>query len=585
MHNLKLKTIYIGLCGLTAFLLLILFFSALRLQSLSDAQSAAHLARYQSYLLADELRQSSDDLTRLARTYVITADPKWEKQYFEILAIRNGEKPRPENPERIFWDLEAAGISIPRTGIQAPLRELMRNLGFTDHEFSLLNQAEINSNELVRVETVAMNAVKGLFADSSGNFSVRGAPDQDMAIALMHNQAYHNEKARIMEPIHEFLAALDDRTLGAVQAVERKAQTWLYIVLFLCLLTFVILLVAILYTWRYLQNLLGAEPTTVAQALSELTAGRLERSFSSSMNTNSVIENAEKLRQSLASTTGALAKLADNLTKTSEKLDFASNETLQEIHGRQADTQQVASAMTQMTASIEEVARNMSEVAQMSSEVNNASRQGTTMLDEGVKTVVGMQQQIGVVNKSLAELNTESQSIFKIVDMISDIAEQTNLLALNAAIEAARAGEQGRGFAVVADEVRNLASRTQDSTTNIHQKVAQLGNRLTVAIQTIEATVGMADEASQHTVKAREKFDKILKSLQNVAEMNTLSATAAKQQRSTAGEIDKSISNIHNGLSDVSGHAKFVNQLGREMVELTTVIHQHLQHFSPQNQQ
>jgi methyl-accepting chemotaxis protein len=166
--------------------------------------SAAEERRYQSRLLADELRQSSDDLTRLARTYVVTADKRYEDQYWEVLDIRNGKAPRPANYDRIYWDFMAADGVKPRPDGQAvPLQQLMEELGFTEEEFEKLKEAQANSDNLVRMETVAMNAVKGLFDDGLGNFSLKGEPNLEMARQLMHSREYHAEKARIMRPIDE----------------------------------------------------------------------------------------------------------------------------------------------------------------------------------------------------------------------------------------------------------------------------------------------------------------------------------------------------------------------------------------------
>ena len=123
-------------------------------------------AHFESYILADELRQSSDDLTRLARTYVITADPAYEIQYFDILAIRNGKKERPLHYNRIYWDFVAAGRTASQSsGVTTSLHDMMKAVGFADHEFELLAQAQANSDGLVGLEVQAMNAVKGLYAD------------------------------------------------------------------------------------------------------------------------------------------------------------------------------------------------------------------------------------------------------------------------------------------------------------------------------------------------------------------------------------------------------------------------------------
>ncbi|MDG3085090.1 hypothetical protein P7F88_02845 [Vibrio hannami] len=119
----------------------------------NDELYQSQLKRYYSYILADQLRQSSDDLTRMARTYVTTNDDKYEKMYWDILAIRNGEKPRPENMERIYWDLVLEYGDKPKKDTRAvPLRELMKQAGFSQHELLMLDLAQRNSDELVKTE-------------------------------------------------------------------------------------------------------------------------------------------------------------------------------------------------------------------------------------------------------------------------------------------------------------------------------------------------------------------------------------------------------------------------------------------------
>ncbi len=191
-------------------------FVLLLMRALTDANSSQE-ARHQSYLLADELRQSSDDLTRMARTYAVTGDPLYEEWYWEILAIRNGEEPRPEGYERIFWDLVTREGRKPRpNGEAVALRELMQRLGFTATELARLQEAQNNSDALVGTETIVMNAVKGLYDDGTGNFVVRGEPDMELARRLMHDSTYHADKARIMRPIDEFFQMMSARTEGQV---------------------------------------------------------------------------------------------------------------------------------------------------------------------------------------------------------------------------------------------------------------------------------------------------------------------------------------------------------------------------------
>lgn len=202
--------------------------------------------RYQSYLAADELRQSSDDLTRLARTFVITGDQRYEQQFWDVLAIRDGNKPRPLAYNRIYWDFVAVG-EIPRPDGQAKaLQELMQELGFSDEEFEKLAEAKQKSDGLVRLEETAMNATKGLFEDAEGEFTHQAEPDFEMARNLMHSDEYHRQKARIMRPLDEFYTLLEERTEESVAANVQRAELYLNSLLSLIGLAIVAALVGFL---------------------------------------------------------------------------------------------------------------------------------------------------------------------------------------------------------------------------------------------------------------------------------------------------------------------------------------------------
>ena len=228
--------------------------------------------RFQSYQLADELRQSSDDLTRLARTYVTTGNPKYEEYYWEVLSIRNGDRPRPENYERIYWDFVAAGDSPPVSNHAIPLRQMMRDLGFTEAEFARLDEAQRNSDALVWTETIAMNAVKGRFDDGTGNFTKTGPPDHEMAVRLMHDTAYHREKARIMAPIDRFLAMLDERTADSMNHYARLSN--IYITAIGVLLA--ILTALVTWSWITIDRRVN-KPILALQQQSRTVAADVER--------------------------------------------------------------------------------------------------------------------------------------------------------------------------------------------------------------------------------------------------------------------------------------------------------------------
>ncbi|MBW8002925.1 MAG: PAS domain-containing protein [Planctomycetes bacterium] len=195
--------------------------------------------RYLSHAAADELRQSSDDLTRMVRTYAMTKDPRYEEMYWDILAIRNGEKARPVRYENIYWDFMAFTHEKPRPdGRKISLIEMMEDLEFTQEEFAKLAEAEAHSNELVWTETIAMHAMKGEFLDADGKFTKRGQPDYDYARAILYDESYHRDKVKIMTPIDEFFIMVDART----EAKVNRDTVYTYICISLVFVTIFLLL-------------------------------------------------------------------------------------------------------------------------------------------------------------------------------------------------------------------------------------------------------------------------------------------------------------------------------------------------------
>lgn len=170
--------------------------------------------RQTSYLLADELRQSSDDLTRMARTYVVTGDPRYKKYYQEILDIRDGKKPRPEAYQYAHWDLRLANALPPQAegGQAIALLELMRRTGFTDEELSKLAEAKANSDDLTTLEFEAMKLAESVVSDAEAS--------RAKARLMLHGEQYHQAKAAIMRPINEFFVLMDKRTLDTVHHAQ-----------------------------------------------------------------------------------------------------------------------------------------------------------------------------------------------------------------------------------------------------------------------------------------------------------------------------------------------------------------------------
>ncbi|MEO7465340.1 MAG: hypothetical protein ABIV42_07695 [Nitrosospira sp.] len=245
------------LISLFALFVALRFFEQRELKHLQEA-------RYASSLAADELRQTSDDLTRMVRAYVDTGDPKFEEIYWEILAIRNGEKERPLHYERSYWDLVIGDPDFRAgpEGEKISLRTQMKGLGFTEAEFAKLAEAERMDNQLVQSERTALNARKGLFQDSDGEFNVKGAPDPALARGLLNDENYYIGKVRIMRSLNEFYELFDARTRNTIATAQQRTNLYVSGLFLMLVLLVAWLVLSSHIVWRKVQNLVQLEQDT-----------------------------------------------------------------------------------------------------------------------------------------------------------------------------------------------------------------------------------------------------------------------------------------------------------------------------------
>ena len=258
-----------------------------------------------------------------------------------------------------------------------------------------------------------------------------------------------------------------------------------------------------------------------------------------------VASSAAKLQHEMSDIVENINQSVFKLSQSAEEMAHVTDQSSQALMQQRSETDQVATAMNQMTATVHEVSQNAHLASDSANQANNEVNTGQAVVHEAINAVSKLVQQIEQAGDVIHEVENNSEQIGSILDVIRGIAEQTNLLALNAAIEAARAGEQGRGFAVVADEVRTLASRTQSSTEEIQGMIEKLQSGAVQAVDAMNQSRSQADITRDTAAKAGEVLSSITQSVNSINDMNTLIASAAEEQNAVSEEINGNIVSIH----------------------------------------
>ncbi len=439
--------------------------------------------------------------------------------------------------------------------------ELLLDLEKLHAEYGLSLQTTLNASPQARTE------LAGQAASSLDTLKTMAVLFEDKVVIAdtldMPWPQYYGDVSAAMGQTYELnsavLAYLDQQL--QVRLEENRVQ----MALLVAALLVVFLLILYLYGGFYVS--IRTTLKSLGQVMNQVAAGDMTVSFKPQSR-----DELGELGQVFNETVSKIHQLIERVGQTvveverqAVRVQQVSEESNQAVAGQRGQIDQVATAMNEMSATAQEVASSAAAAVGSAQSVNDETVSGRALVELQVGSI---QRLAGEIDQSMTVINklaTDSASISQVLDVIKGIAEQTNLLALNAAIEAARAGEQGRGFAVVADEVRNLAKRTQQSTQEIEAMIAKLQSGVGAAVKSMSSSHKMADNTVSESDNVQQALENILGAVGMIVDQNQQIATAAEEQTAVAHDIDQNIVEISQAGERTAEGASHTEQASREL--------------------
>ncbi len=600
--NIKQTSIVTNAITIISIIAAVLAFTQLNMSY--DRLAEANEQKATFLLLSDELRQSSRDLTNNVRMYAVTGDAIYKKAYQDIVDERAGKIPRAQD-KKLF------------PGEKYDLVELLKKMGVGAEELALVQEANQLSNSLVPLELEAMYLVEGIYKDASGAFTIKGEPDKTQAMSLVFGKKYVELVTPVGQILDRFAQQLDVKTDAWV--VENQKTVDFQEIIVYCALAciFIFGMISLWFNFVRVVNPLNRTmdfAVNIAEGNLDLHVpvhsnneiGKLNASLDTMVQSlkaqiqaaSEQAEHAKKMgdeaRKAMdeAKKAHALAESAkrDGMLTAAQQLEgivqgvsSASTQLMAQIQGTEQGTKNAAArieetvtAMEEMNATVLEVARSAGSAAHVSQDAKAKAEEGAGIVEQVITCIADVEQQSIRMKNDMENLGHQAEAIGSIMNVISDIADQTNLLALNAAIEAARAGEAGRGFAVVADEVRKLAEKTMHATVEVGSAIRGIQSSAEHNMQNVDVSNQGIAKATDFVRQAGEALQEIVGLVDSSADQVRTIATAAEEQSATSEEINHSLGAINNAASDsvraMKEAEQAISDLSQQAHSLTKLI-------------
>jgi len=518
MKNLSLKAKLVGNAAIL--LLLLILSSAYAIYSMNQIG-------HELYTIAEQDIPLTEKLGKIA-THQLEQAVQFER------ALNYAGLSQQDNPSSRFSKaLKAFGERTQQIEAEILEAESIAEAAMAEAHGDTRKEFESVSNALKKIEGEHKRYIEHVHT----LFSKLEAGDRQGAEQLAEKTTHEEE--RLNRELESLLAKVGQFTETSAKNAEAHEHTAISILIGIAIVSIIFGIIASSFITNMIINAIRKAITTASGDLTQ--AIQIE----SKDEVGELLMAMNGMRNKLL---GMLADISDTTTQlstASEEMSVVTAQTSQTIQNQRSETEQVATAMNEMTATVKEVAANITRTASSANEANEQTLEGTRVVQQAIEQIGELATQLETSSQAISEVDQQSEAISTVLDVIKGIAEQTNLLALNAAIEAARAGEQGRGFAVVADEVRTLASRTQQSTEEINVIIEKLqhGSRRAVAVmeQSRELSKTAVDCASQSGTA----LSLIAEAVREISQMSTQIANAAEEQSAVSEEVNRNIVKIN----------------------------------------